>query len=65
MQIVAGQFVLENTGLDNGHINTMSHPPLDLDLLKPWIGRTETRDDLIHEAAVNAMAATLDKDQKL
>ncbi len=65
MQIVVDEFVLENTGLNNGHFDTMSHPPLDLDLLKPWIGRTETRDDLIHEAAVNAMAATLDKDQKL
>lgn len=65
MQIVAGEFVLENTGLNNGHFDTMSHPPLDLDLLKPWIGRAESREDLIHLAAVNAMAATLNKDQKL
>jgi 3-methylfumaryl-CoA hydratase len=43
----------------------MSLPPLDLDLLKQWVGRSETREDLIHEAAVNAMAATLDKEQNL
>jgi 3-methylfumaryl-CoA hydratase len=43
----------------------MSLPPLDLDLLKQWVGRSETREDLIHVAAVNAMAATLDKEQNL
>ncbi|MEY4022950.1 MAG: hypothetical protein RI960_1962, partial [Pseudomonadota bacterium] len=43
----------------------MSLPPLDLDLLKQWVGRSETRDDLIHVTAVNAMAATLDKQQIL
>ena len=43
----------------------MSLPPLDLDLLKQWIGRSESRDDLIHVSRVNAMAATLDKDQTL
>ena len=43
----------------------MSLPPLDLDLLKQWIGRSETRDDLIHVASANAMAATLDKDLPL
>ena len=43
----------------------MSLPPLDLDLLKQWIGRSESRDDLIHVSSVNAMAATLDKDQTL
>ena len=43
----------------------MSLPPLDLDLLKQWVGRSETREDLIHVAAVNAMAATLDKEQIL
>jgi len=43
----------------------MSLPPLDLDLLKQWVGRSETREDLIHLAAVNAMAATLDKQQNL
>ena len=41
----------------------MSLPPLDLDLLKQWVGRSETREDMIHVAAVNAMAATLDKQQ--
>jgi 3-methylfumaryl-CoA hydratase len=43
----------------------MSLPPLDLDLLKQWVGRSETREDMIHVAAVNAMAATLDKQQIL
>ena len=43
----------------------MSLPPLDLDLLKQWVGRSETREDLIHVATVNAMAATLDKEQNL
>jgi 3-methylfumaryl-CoA hydratase len=43
----------------------MSLPPLDLELLKQWVGRNETRNDLIHIASVNAMAATLDKEQIL
>lgn len=43
----------------------MSLPPLDLDLLKQWVGRNETREDLIHVSAVNAMAATLDKEQNM
>jgi len=43
----------------------MSLPPLDLDLLKQWVGRSETRNDLIHVTAVNAMAATLHKQQIL
>ena len=43
----------------------MSLSPLDLDLLKQWVGRSETREDLIHVATVNAMAATLDKEQNL
>ena len=38
------------------------NPPqdLDLDLLKQWIGRSETHCDLIHAGAANAFAATLD-----
>ncbi len=38
-------------------------PSLDLDQLRQWTGRTETREDLIHAALVNAMAATLDRDE--
>lgn len=38
-------------------------PPLDLDHLRQWTGRSETRDDLMHTAIVNAMAATLDRDE--
>lgn len=41
----------------------MSLPPLDLDLLRAWVGRSEARDDLIHAGLVNAMAATLDRDE--
>ena len=37
-------------------------PPLDLDHLRQWTGRSETREDLMHTAIVNAMAATLDRD---
>jgi 3-methylfumaryl-CoA hydratase len=43
----------------------MSLPPLDLELLKQWVGRNEMRNDLIHIASVNAMAATLDKEEIL
>ena len=42
---------------------TQSLPPLDLDHLRQWTGRTETREDLINAAIVNAMAATLDRDE--
>ena len=38
-------------------------PPLDLDHLRQWTGRSETREDLMHTAIVNAMAATLDRDE--
>lgn len=38
-------------------------PPeeLDLELLRQWLGRTETKTDLIHAPAANALAATLDQ----
>ena len=42
----------------------MSLPPLDLDLLRQWIGRSETHEDQIHASLVNAMAATLDRDER-
>ena len=38
-------------------------PPLDLDHLRQWTGRSETLEDLIPAAVVNAMAATLDRDE--
>lgn len=38
----------------------MTLPELDLDHLRRWIGRTETREDLIHDGIVNAMSATVD-----
>ncbi len=38
-------------------------PALDLDYRRQWTGRTETREDLIHTGIVNAMAATLDRDE--
>ncbi len=41
---------------------TQPLPPLDLDHLRQWTGRTETREDLISTAIVNAMAATIDRD---
>lgn len=34
---------------------------LDLELLRQWVGRTETKSDLIHAPAANALAATLDQ----
>ncbi len=37
-------------------------PTLDLDHLRQWVGRTETREDQISLSRVNAMAATLDRD---
>ena len=42
---------------------TASLPSLDLEHLRQWTGRTETREDLIHTSIVNAMAATIDRDE--
>ena len=36
--------------------------PLDLDHLKQWIGKTETRHDRVTLAPLQALAATLDRD---
>ncbi len=41
----------------------MTLPTLDLDHLRQWTGRSETRLDQIHAGIVNAMAATLDRDE--
>ncbi|MCF6444213.1 MaoC family dehydratase N-terminal domain-containing protein [Nereida sp. MMG025] len=37
---------------------------IDLDHLRTWVGKTETRDDLIHPFPANAMAATLDRERQ-
>ena len=63
MQIAPGRALPDNAGFDHSLLTAMSQPALDLDLLKQWIGRTETREDLIHAGIVNAMAATLDRDE--
>ena len=38
----------------------MSHPDLDLALLRQWLDKTETRHDQISPAFAAALAATLD-----
>ncbi len=38
-----------------------SQPLLDIDLLRSWIGRSESSRDQIHAARANALAATLDE----
>jgi len=40
----------------------ISAPPVALDTLRDWIGRCESRDDLITATPVAALAATLDRD---
>ena len=42
----------------------MLSPALDIDLLKQWIGRTESGCDLLHAGHANALAATLDRDHQ-
>ena len=36
---------------------------MDIELLRQWIGRTESRTDLIHTGTANALAASLDRDE--
>ncbi len=38
---------------------------IDIDQLKQWTGRSESAQDLIAAAAANALAATLDRDERL
>ena len=42
-------------------MNTTTPPPA-LDHLRDWIGRTETRDDLITGAQIAGLSATFDRD---
>ena len=44
------------------HDGAMSDGATDLDLLRSWIGRSETRSDVSTAAPVAALAATLDRD---
>ncbi|WP_034294855.1 MaoC family dehydratase N-terminal domain-containing protein [Herbaspirillum sp. RV1423] len=41
----------------------MSKPDIDLMLLRQWVGKTETRSDVINPACADALAATLDHPQ--
>ena len=42
----------------------MATGPIDIDALRAWIGRRETRSDLVTAAPIAALAATLDRDDE-
>ncbi|MEO8805192.1 MAG: hypothetical protein ABI433_03870, partial [Burkholderiaceae bacterium] len=39
-----------------------SPDPVDIEALRSWVGRRETRSDLVTAAPIAALAATLDRD---